>query len=228
MGGGGPLTKNFVPSLNMYQAKSGVKDFSLSLRGGGVPRQKFFSQSEHLSSQIWCQKFFPLLGGGGPSTKIFFPQSEHVPPLTQTWTWYPPYLDLDLGPPPTQTWTWDPPTRTWTWDPPHPDLDLGPPHPDLDLGPPPRVWTDKLKTVPSPILRMWAVIIFIFDPLSIQWWAIAGTFALRRSNYTGVWWSCRCCLIISSSFILMDLFSILYASQKVEQRYHHPFLKISK
>ena len=27
--GGGPLTKNFFPSLNMYQAKSGVKNFSL-------------------------------------------------------------------------------------------------------------------------------------------------------------------------------------------------------
>ena len=60
----------------MYQAKSGVKNFSLYLGGGGggkIPRQKFFSWSEHVSSQIWCQKFFPLLGGGGgvPSTKIF-------------------------------------------------------------------------------------------------------------------------------------------------------------
>ena len=27
--GGGPLTKIFFPSLNMYQAKSGVKNFSL-------------------------------------------------------------------------------------------------------------------------------------------------------------------------------------------------------
>ena len=27
--GGGPLTKTFFPSLNMYQAKSGVKKFSL-------------------------------------------------------------------------------------------------------------------------------------------------------------------------------------------------------
>ena len=28
-GGGGPLTKKFFPSLNMYQAKSSVKNFSL-------------------------------------------------------------------------------------------------------------------------------------------------------------------------------------------------------
>ena len=35
--GGGPLTKNFFPSLNMYQAKSGVKNFSLYCGRGGVP-----------------------------------------------------------------------------------------------------------------------------------------------------------------------------------------------
>ena len=28
-GGGGPLTKIFFPSLNMYEAKSDVKNFSL-------------------------------------------------------------------------------------------------------------------------------------------------------------------------------------------------------
>ena len=41
---GGSLAKNFFPSLNMYQAKSGVKKFYL----------------------YW-------VGGVGPSTKIFFP-----------------------------------------------------------------------------------------------------------------------------------------------------------
>ena len=41
--------------------------------GGGSLDKKKISQSEHVSSQIWCQKFFPLLrGGGGPLTKIFF------------------------------------------------------------------------------------------------------------------------------------------------------------
>ena len=53
--------------------------------GGGPLTKNFFCQSEHVSSQIWCQKFFPLLagGGGGPSTKHFFPQSEHV--SSQIW-----------------------------------------------------------------------------------------------------------------------------------------------
>ena len=54
--------------------------------GGGVPRQKFFFQSEHVSSQIWCQKFFPLLMGGGGwgfLDKKNFSQSEHV--SSQIW-----------------------------------------------------------------------------------------------------------------------------------------------
>ena len=33
--GGGSLDKNFFSSLNMYQAKSGVKNFSLYWGGGG-------------------------------------------------------------------------------------------------------------------------------------------------------------------------------------------------
>ena len=65
------LDKNFFSGLNMYQAKSGVKFFSLYW--GGVPSTKFFFQSEHVSSQIWCQKIFPLLGGGGVALdKKFF------------------------------------------------------------------------------------------------------------------------------------------------------------
>ena len=44
--------------------------------GGGSLNQKNFFQSEHVSSQIWCQKIFPLPvgggGGGGLSTKNFF------------------------------------------------------------------------------------------------------------------------------------------------------------
>ena len=82
--GGGPSAKFFFPSLNMYQAKSGVKNFSLYWgRGGGSLCENFFPQSEHVSSQIWCQKFFPLLeqgwggggvgGGGVPLRKMFFP-----------------------------------------------------------------------------------------------------------------------------------------------------------
>ena len=49
--------------------------------------KKFFFKSEHVSSQIWCQKFFPVLGeragGGLSSTKNFFSQSEHV--SSQIW-----------------------------------------------------------------------------------------------------------------------------------------------
>ena len=55
----------------MYQAKSGVKNFSLYW-GGGVPRQKFFFWYEHVSNQIWCQKFSPLPVGGGSLDKNFF------------------------------------------------------------------------------------------------------------------------------------------------------------
>ena len=45
--GGGSLCKNFFSSLNMYQAKSGVKNFSLNL--GGSLCKIFFFQSEHVS-----------------------------------------------------------------------------------------------------------------------------------------------------------------------------------
>ena len=93
-GGAGSLDKkffsqseyvSFFPSLNMNQAKSGVKKFSLYWMGwgwggggGGSLDKKILSQSKHVSSQIWCQKFFPLLGEGGPLTKISFFQTQHV------------------------------------------------------------------------------------------------------------------------------------------------------
>ena len=64
----------------MYQAKSGIKKFSLYW--GGPLTKKIFSQSEHVSSQIWCQKTFPLLGGGHSTKKNFF-QSQHV--SSQIW-----------------------------------------------------------------------------------------------------------------------------------------------
>ena len=49
-GVGGPLTKNFFSSLNMYQAKSGVKKFSPLLRLGTPlpPIQGWISLSENL------------------------------------------------------------------------------------------------------------------------------------------------------------------------------------
>ena len=158
--GGGPLTKFFFASLNMYQTKSGVKNFSLYWGGGGgVPQQNFFFWSEHVSSQIWCQKCFPLLRlGTPPQTWTWAPPGPETgyPPRPGPWTPLeldlgPPYLDLDLGPPyldlgppgpgPGTPPDLDlgPPTWTWTWEPPYLDLDLGPP-PDLDLGPP-HTWT---------------------------------------------------------------------------------------
>ena len=105
--GEGPSTKNFFVSLNMYQAKSGVKNFSLYWGGG--PSTKIFFWSEHVSSQIWCQKFFPLLRPGTP------PDLRLRTPLDLRLGTPPPHLDLG---------------------PPHLDLDLGPPHLDLDMGPP--------------------------------------------------------------------------------------------
>ena len=72
--GGGSPQQNFFSGLNMYQAKSGVKNFSLYWGWGwgrAAALNKNFFQSEHVSSQIWCQKFFPLLGGAALN-KIFF------------------------------------------------------------------------------------------------------------------------------------------------------------
>ena len=132
-GGGGVPQQKFFSSLNMYQAKSGVKNFSLYWGRGGFPCQKIFFQSEHVSSQIWCQKFFPLLRPGTPlDLRLGTPPNLRLgtpPPGPRPGT--PPW-DLDLGSPSTQTWdpprTWtlDPPS-TWTWDPLYLDLDLGPP-----------------------------------------------------------------------------------------------------
>ena len=43
-------------------------------RGGGSLDKNFFPQSEHVSSQILCQKFLTFTGGGGvPRQKFFFP-----------------------------------------------------------------------------------------------------------------------------------------------------------
>ena len=48
--------------------------------GRGSLDKNFSSQSEHVSSQIWCQNFFPLLGGGGSLDKIFFPVRTCIKP----------------------------------------------------------------------------------------------------------------------------------------------------
>ena len=99
-----------------------------------------------------------------------------VPPTIQTWPGYPPpsrsgqgtphHPDMAGIPPPTiKTWPGYPlPSRPgWgTLSPSRPGWGTLPPHPDLTgYPPPPRSrggLTKKLKTVPSPILRMRAVI----------------------------------------------------------------------
>ena len=69
---GGPSTKNFFPSLNMYQAKSGVKNVSLYW-GRGVPWQKIYFPVWTCIKPNLVSKIFPFTGGGGPSTKNLFP-----------------------------------------------------------------------------------------------------------------------------------------------------------
>ena len=76
--------------------------------GGGVPWQKFFSQSEHVSSQIWCQKVFPLLKPG-------------TPPPPKIWDLVPPQ-NLRPGTPP-KIWDLVPPPKIWDLVPPPPGVD---------------------------------------------------------------------------------------------------------
>ena len=66
---GGSLDKNFSSQSEHVSSQIWCQKFFPLL--GGVPRQNFFFWSEHVSSQIWCQKFFPLLGGGSLD-KTFF------------------------------------------------------------------------------------------------------------------------------------------------------------
>ena len=40
--------------------------------------KNFFFQSEHVLSQIWSQKFFPLQGGGGPPKKVAQHELKHI------------------------------------------------------------------------------------------------------------------------------------------------------
>ena len=78
-GGGGSLDKKFFPSLNMYQAKSGVKNFSLYWDQVPPP-------GPETGYPPWTWDWVP-------------PQTwDQVPPPTWTWTWDPPHLDLGSPP----------------------------------------------------------------------------------------------------------------------------------
>ena len=107
-------------------------------------------------------------GGGRRNTKPpHHPDLAGVPPTIQTWPRYPPHHpDLARAPPP-------PTIQTW-----------------LGYPPPVEVWTDKLKTVPSPILRMRAVKnnILLHDTC--------------RLNYKKTTSMCTHCLYVEGKFLL--------------------------
>ena len=138
--GGGPSTKNFFsPVWTCIKPNLVSKNFPFT--GGGVPRQKFVCQSEHVSSQIWCQKFFPLLGGG-PLTKIFFLVWTCIKPNLVSKNF--PFTETGYPPSP-KIWDWVLPQKSETWDPPK-IWDLGFPPQIWDLGPP-----QKSETWDSPL-----------------------------------------------------------------------------
>ena len=151
---------------------------SLLFRGrGGSLDKKNFSRSEHVSSQIWCQKFFPLLGGRGvPQQKFFFPVWTCIKPnlvskiFPFTETGYPHPKNLRPGTPP-KIWDLGPPLEIWDLGPlpknlrhgtpprnlrpgtPPENLRHGTPPSKAGSGTPPRN-VNRLKLLPSPILRM--------------------------------------------------------------------------
>ena len=138
--------------------------------GGGPLTNFFFFQSEHVSSQIWCQKISPLLGGGVPWQKFFFPVWTCIKPnlVSKKFPFtgggvprqkiFFPILNMyqaksgvknfslywDRNPPP------PPPSKARSGTPlaplpPRPRLDQVPPSPPcprLDQVPPPQVWID--------------------------------------------------------------------------------------
>ena len=115
---GGSLNKKFFfPVWTCIKPNLVSKNFPFTRggRGGGPSTKIFFFQSEHVSSQIWCQKNFPLLGGGGPSTKKFFSHSEHV----SSQIWCQKFFPLlrpghpSPSPPPIQGWIRYPPPKVW-------------------------------------------------------------------------------------------------------------------
>ena len=108
-GGGGagrPLTKIFFPVWTCIKPNLVSKIFPFT-GGGGCPRQNyFFFRSEHVSSQIWCQNFFPLLGGGRgvPRQKFFFPVWTCIKPNLVSKNF--PFTETGYPPPRTDTHLW--------------------------------------------------------------------------------------------------------------------------
>ena len=104
-----------------YRPPLSHSNFLLLRGGGGSLDKNFFSQSEHVSSQIWCQKFFPLLRPGTPPKNL---RPGTPPESLRPGT---PPKNLRPGTPPENLRPGTPPWKSETWDPPHLDLDLGPP-----------------------------------------------------------------------------------------------------
>ena len=156
--GEGPSTKKIFPSLNMYQAKSSVKNFSLYW--GWVPQQNFFPSLNMYQAKSGV-KNFSLYWGGVPRQNNFFPVwtcikpnlVSKIFPFTETGyhllhrkseTWDPLQIIWDLGPLPENQRPWTPhPPKIW---------DLGPPPTlqNLRPGTPPK---SETWDPPSPLNR---------------------------------------------------------------------------
>ena len=124
-----------------------------SPRSGGVPQSQVWggTPSQVRGEPIPGLGDTPSRPGQGEGctlgTSLLRPGMEY--PLPGPGMGYPPYLDLGWGTPP-----------TWTWDvvPPLPRPEMGTPHLVLRWGiPSPPEMVDKVKTLPSVILRMRAV-----------------------------------------------------------------------
>ena len=136
--GEGP-SENFFPSLNMYQAKSSVKNFSLYWGGGGGFLLEIFFPSLNMYQAKSGVKKFSLYWGGGPSSNFFFFSSLNMYQAksgVQNFSLY-----------------WCPPSRPWLdWDPPPPPprLDWVPPPSKAGSGSPPKCEQTETITFPHP------------------------------------------------------------------------------
>ena len=157
------LDKKFFSVLNMHQAKSGVKIFSLYW--DWVPPPKNLRPGT--PQKIWD------LGPLPPKSETWDPPPKiwdlELPP--KIWDLGPPQKIWDPGPLPPKSETWEPPQKIWDLAPPKnlrpgtppENLRLGTPPENLRPGTPPPVqgWigypplnVNRLKLLPSPILRM--------------------------------------------------------------------------
>ena len=160
-GGGVPQQKIFFSVWTCIKPNLVSKNFPFT-GGGGSLNKKFFSQSEHVSSQIWCQNFSLYWDQVPPPPKK---KCETWDPPQKCETWDPP-KNLRPRNPSQKSETWDPPRKSETWDPPRKSETWDPPY--LDMGPPPKVWTDTqtgVKTLPSLVLCTRAVI-------KQYWWCV--------------------------------------------------------